>query len=368
MNWEGSVAAGVDTHKDAHALCVVDRIGRVASSGTFPATSKGYDQLAKAIGPASDCIVVGIEGTGSYGAGLCRRLQQLGYHVVEVVRPKRKKRRLGTSKNDHADAERAARDALSGEASGAPRSGTGWVEEVRAHMVARESCVRASTDAMNTAKSLIVTAPSSMREALSGLKGPKMMEQVAGRHRSGDGVKQAMWDALRTLSASWRQAKDRAAFHEERIRALIRANAPALLDMSCCGPISAGKLVLAAGDKPERMLSEAAFASLCGASPVEASSGKVVRHRLNRGGNRQANRALHTIVRLRMSKDAKTVRYVERRTAEGKSRREIERCLVRYVSRQAFHALTHPLDTDWLGYSEFGAELKRRRLAAGVSQ
>jgi transposase len=152
------------------------------------------------------------------------------------------------------------------------------------------------------------------------------------------------------------------------MNAAIRANAPALLDIYCCGTISAAQLALAAGDNPGRLENEAAFASLCGASPIECSSGKVVRHRLNRGGNRQANRALHTIARQRMKRDARTRRYVAKRTEQGKSRKEIERCIVRYIAREAFHAITHPLDTDWLGFAEFGKSLKKRRLAAGGTQ
>lgn len=211
MNWDGTVAAGVDTHKDTHSLCVIDSVGRVLRTGTYSADTQGYEELAEAIGPASGCIVVGIEGTGSYGAGLCRHLMAEGYEVVEVVRPKRKKRRPGQDKNDPADAERAARDALSGEASGPPKAGDGWVEAVRAHMVARESCVRASTDAVNTAHSLLITAPPSIREPLTALNAPKLMECLAGRHRSKDAVKQATWDALRTLAVAWKSAKEKAA-------------------------------------------------------------------------------------------------------------------------------------------------------------
>ena len=236
MNENGTVAAGLDTHRDAHALCVIDRVGRVLRTGTYSADAAGYDEIASAIGEPGDCAVVGIEGTGSYGAGVARRLAELGYDVVEVVRPRREKRMAGRDKNDPADAERAARDE----------------------------------------------------------------------------IERSLWDSLRSLALAWRAAKEAAAEQEAAMRSILEANAPALLDVSDCGAISAARLAMAAGDNPERVSGEAAFASLCGASPIEASSGKVKRYRLNRGGDRQANRALHTIARQRMRRDDRTKAYVEK--------------------------------------------------------
>ena len=368
MNDNGTLAAGIDTHKDAHSLCVIDRVGRVVLAGMFNADAAGYDEIAEAIGRPGDCIVVGVEGTGSYGAGVARRLVELGYDVVEVVRPKRDKRRVGEGKNDPADAERAARDALAGKASGAPKAGGGWVEALRFRTVAREAAIGMSTRAANSAHALIVTAPEPIREKFGAMGTPAMMKALSRRRKAHDEIERSLWDSLRSLARSWLDAKRAAAEHEEAMRAILRANAPALLDIYCCGTISAARLAIAAGDNPERMAGENAFASLCGASPIEASSGKVKRYRLNRGGDRQANRALHTIARQRMKRDERTKRYVDKRTRDGKTRREIERILVRYIVREVYHALMHPMDAGYYSYKEAAEAARSERLRIGATQ
>ena len=362
------MAAGIDTHKDTHALCVIDLVGRVVLTGTFNADADGYEQIAEAIGHPEDCAVVGVEGTGSYGAGVARRLVELGYDVVEVVRPKRDKRRIGQDKNDPADAERAARDALAGKASGAPKAGSGWVEALRFRTVAREAAVGESTRAANSVHALIVTAPYPIREKFGAMGTPALMKALSRKRKAHDDFERSLWDSLRSLARSWLDAKRVAAEHEEAMRAILRANAPALPDIYCCGTISAARLAITAGDNPERMAGENAFASLCGASPIEASSGKVKRYRLNRGGDRQANRALHTIVRQRMKRDERTRLYVDKRTKDGKTRREIERILVRYVVREVYHALMHPMDASYYAYKEAAESAKAERLRIGATQ
>lgn len=368
MNDGGIFAAGIDTHKDAHALCVIDRVGRVVRAGTYGADAAGYDEIAAAIGKPEDCIVVGIEGTGSYGAGVARRLVELGYDVVEVVRPKRDKRMVGRDKNDPADAERAARDALADKASGAPKAGSGWVEALRFRMVARDAAVSQSTRAANSAHALIVTAPAPIRERFGGMGTPALMKALSRKRKSHDGLERSLWESLRSLALSWRAAKKEAAEQQEAMHAILRANAPALLDIYCCGTISAARLAITAGDNPGRMAGESAFASLCGASPIEASSGKVKRYRLNRGGDRQANRALHTIARQRMKRDERTRLYVSKRTKDGKTRREIERILVRYIAREVYHALMHPMDAGYCSYKEAADSAKSQRLRIGATQ
>jgi len=368
MNEGGSVAAGIDTHKDTHALCVIDRVGRVVRTGTFGADAAGYDEIAAAIGKPGDCAVVGIEGTGSYGAGIARRLVELGYDVVEVVRPKRDKRMVGRDKNDPADAERAARDALADRASGAPKAGSGWVEALRFRMVARDAAVGQSTRAANSAHALIVTAPAPVREKLGAMGTPALMEALSRRRKARGELERSLWESLRSLALSWKAAKKEAAEQQEAMRAILRANAPALLDIYCCGTISAARLAITAGDNPGRMAGEPAFASLCGASPIEASSGKVKRYRLNRGGDRQANRALHTIARQRMKRDERTRLYVDKRTRDGKTRREIERILARYIAREVYHALMHPMDASHHPCKEAAEAAKSERLRIGATQ
>lgn len=218
MNENGTVAAGLDTHRDTHALCVIDRVGRVLRTGTYSADAAGYDEIASAIGEPGDCAAVGIEGTGSYGAGVARRLAELGYDVVEVVRPRREKRMAGRDKNDPADAERAARDALAGRASGAPKAGSGWVEALRFRMVARETAVGESTRAANSVHALVVTAPAPVRERLAGMRTPTLMKELSRRRSARDELERSLWDSLRSLALAWRAAKEAAAEQEAAMR------------------------------------------------------------------------------------------------------------------------------------------------------
>lgn len=326
MNENGTVAAGLDTHRDTHALCVIDRVGRVLRTGTYSADAAGYGEIASAIGEPGDCAVVGIEGTGSYGAGVARRLAELGYDVAEVVRPRREKRMAGRDKNDPADAERAARDAL------------------------------------------VVTAPAPVRERLAGMRTPTLMKELSRRRRARGELERSLWDSLRSLALAWRAAKEAAAEQEAAMRSILEANAPALLDVSGCGAISAARLAMAAGGNPERVSGEAAFASLCGASPIEASSGKVKRCRLNRGGDRQANRALHAIARQRMRRDDRTKAYVEKRAKEGKSRRETERVLVRYIAREVYRAIMHPMSASRASSEGAARSARAARVRMGATQ
>lgn len=358
------VVAGVDTHKDVHVLCVLDGLGRQVFTGSFQANEDGYNKIAAAIGDPKDCIVVGIEGTASYGAGLARRLTELGFEVVEVLRPKRDKRRRGTNKNDMKDAERAARDAIAGNGTSIPKTQDGWVEAVRFQLIARRLAVKTSTSAINTVKSLINTAPEHIRNKYSKMSAEDMMSSLQRKRSKNDELENAVYSSLRSLSLLWAESRTQADDAEKAISALLIEHAPALLNIYGCGTITAATLAVTAGDNPDRMGSESAFAALCGVSPVEASSGKTVRHRLNRGGNRQANCALYQIALTRMQRDKKTKTYVDKRMAEGKSKPEIIRCLKRYIAKEIYRALLNPSKTDKLT----GAELKESRTALGFSQ
>ncbi|MFR7422138.1 MAG: IS110 family transposase [Collinsella sp.] len=312
-----TVIAGVDTHKDVHVLCLLDGLGRKIRSGSFGADPEGYDRLAEAIGDPGSCMVVGVEGTASYGAGLTRRLVELGYNVVEVLRPKRDKARPGEGKSDPLDAERAARKAASGKGCSVPKSQDGWVEAVRQLYVARRLAVATSTSCVACAKSMLTTAPSALRERFRGRERPKdLMPLLARGRKAGDALEESVLASLRSVAAVWKEARSQVESLDERIRALLEANAPALLGVEGCGTTTAA-LVVAAGDNPGRLKGEAAFSMMCGASPIPASSGKTDRHRLNRGGNRQANWALYEIAIKRMAYDERTRRYVARRTSEG---------------------------------------------------
>ena len=313
------VILGVDTHLDFHVAVAIDHLGRRLGEASVPTTAKGYEKLlcwAEGFGPLR---CAGVEGTSSYGAGLARHLRARGMEVLEVERPKRQRRssRRNLQKSDPSDAERAARAVLAGEASGAPKSADGRVEMIRALRAARRSAVKARTQAANQLQGLRVTAPEQLRQRLRGLSTMELVS-VAARFRLGDDLRDvpsATKFALRSVARRYEALSAEIADLEAHLDRLVAQVAPELVSLSGIGTDNAATLLTVAGDNPQRLRSEASFASLCGVSPVEASSGKVVRHRLNRGGNREANRALYMICLARMRRDPRTQEYVSRRTA-----------------------------------------------------
>ena len=273
--------------------------------------------------------------------GLARHLRAHGQVVIEVIRPNRQARRL-RGKSDPADAEAAAAAVLSGEASGTPKASDAAVETIRALRVARSTANRARTQAINALHALVVTAPEELRRDLRGLPGPRLLRVCAGL-RPGElaGPVDATKLALRSLARRHQALSAEVRELDEDLRNLTAQACPALVGIFGAGSDTAGALLLAAGDNPERLRSEAAFAKLTGVSPIQASSGKTMRHRLNRGGGRHANAALHRIVLVRLRwRHPPTIDYVARRTAEGRSKRKIIRCLKRYVAREVYRALT----------------------------
>jgi transposase len=263
--------------------------------------------------------------------------------VVEVNRPNRQhRRRFG--KHDIADAEAAARALQANAATGEPKSADGPAEMVRALHVVRRSAVKARTQAANQLRALLVTAPEELKAELRGLSTAKLVA-TAARFRPGghpDDLRAATKLAMRSVARRHLQLSAEIAELEEQIERLVAEAVPTLVSLRGVGTETAASLLVAVGDNPERLKSEASFARLCGVAPVPASSGKTVRHRLNRGGNRDANRALHVLALGRMSWDERTRAYVARRTAEGKRKREILRCLKRYVAREVYRTLVAP--------------------------
>lgn len=337
------VVLGVDTHLDFHVAVVVDHLGRRLGEAKTPTTTKGYRNLVSWAEGFGRVRCAGVEGTGSYGAGLARHLKAAGIAVMEVERPKR--RHLSRrGKSDPIDAERAARAVLSGEAAGVPKSGDGRVEMIRALRGARRSAVKARVQAANLLQATLVTAPEGLRRRLRGLRTKELVD-VAARFRPdsepGD-VEGATRFAMRSVARRHEALSEEIAGLDAQLERLVADAAPRLISLPGVGTNHAATLLVLAGDNPERLKSEASFASLCGVSPVEASSGKIVRHRLNRGGNRDANRALHMVCVVRMGSDRRTRSYVARRTAEGKSKREIMRCLKRYIAREVYRVLLSP--------------------------
>ena len=334
-----SVTAGVDTHSDVHVAAVVDQVGGVLGIETFATTATGCRQLLEWLRVHGEINLVGVEGTGSYGAGLCRHLTRAGIRVVEVDRPNRQVRRR-EGKSDPVDAVVAARAALSGQALGQPKSRDGDVEAIRVLEVACRSATEDRIAALNQLRHLVICADDQVRSRFAGLSVARLTAEAAGlRPRPTDTVRYSTLFTIRTLGRRVAALDAELVELKTVMRPLIDRTAPGLLSMYGVGYDVAAKLLVAAGDNPDRLRSEAAFANLCGVAPLEASSGKTVRHRLNRGGNRQANKALYHVVITRMASHRPTKDYVERRRAEGKSTGEIVRILKRYVAREAFKHL-----------------------------
>jgi transposase len=338
------VVLGVDTHLDLHVAVALDQLGRRLGALTVPTTIRGYQSLLRWAQDFGPVRCAGIEGTSSYGAGLTRYLKAAGISVVEVERPKRPHRRRNNAKSDPIDAEAAARAVLAGEAVGVPKSADGPVEMIRTLRSARHSAVKARSQAANQLKALLVTAPEELRHRLRELPSKELVAACA-RLRPGsnpDDVHTATKFALRSVARRYQALSKEISDLDAQLDRLVAQVAPGLISLPAIGTHHAATLLVVAGDNPQRLGKEASFASLCGVSPVEASSGKVVRHRLNRGGNRDANRALHMICVVRMGVDRRTREYVARRTAEGKSKWEIMRCLKRYIAREVYRVLISP--------------------------
>lgn len=334
------VVLGVDTHLDLHVAVALDRLGRRLGELAVPTTSQGYERLVRWARNFGTVRYAGVEGTSSYGAGIARYLRGAEILVAEVERPKRRHLRRN-GKSDSRDAELAARAILSGEVAGEPKKADGRVEAIRVLRAARRSAVKARVQATNQIQGLLVTAPEGLRQRLRQLSTRELVA-TAARFRPGQepaDVESATRFALRSVARRHQILSEEISELDAQLDRLVAQAAPALVSLPAIGTNHAATLLVVAGDNPERLRSEASFASLCGVSPVEASSGKVVRHRLNRGGNRDANCALHLICVVRMGRDRRTREYVARRTAEGKSKQEIMRCLKRYIAREVYRML-----------------------------
>jgi transposase len=334
---EVRVIGGVDTHKDIHVAAVIDELGRFVATESFPTTRHGYRRLLIWLQSQGKLISVGVEGCGSWGAGLTRYLTARGVTVIEVNRPNRQNRRR-RGKSDDVDAEAAARAVLAGDATVVPKAGTGPVEALRQLRIARSGAIKARTAAANQIHSLVDTAPDDIRAQLRGLTMRRKVAKAIGWRPGPDlGVDGASKRALGTVARRWRHLDDEIRTLSADIKTILDDLAPDLIAIHGVGYETAGQLLITAGDNPDRLKHERAFAALCGTSPVRAGTGKTNRRvRVNRGGDRQANSALWTIVCTRMATHPPTRAYVARRTAQGLSKPEIMRCLKRYIARELF--------------------------------
>jgi transposase len=335
-----AVTGGIDTHGEVHVAAVLDEVGGLLGTQLFRADLDGYAELLSWLQAFGEVSKVGVEGTGSYGAGVARFLARAGIHVVEVDRQNRQARRQ-SGKSDPLDALEAARAAQSGRAHGTAKSRDGSVEAIRVLVVAKRSARGARIKALGQMRQLTFSAPDQLQSRLKGLPIAAFVAAAQGLRptRSPDAVTAATKASLSSLAHRVADLEAEIGELDAMITPLLKTIAPELLAVYGVGIDTAAALLVAAGDNPERLRSEAAWAHLCGVSPLEASSGKVTRHRLNRGGDRQANRALWHIVITRLASDPRTQAYMERRVKDGRSKNEAIRMLKRYVAREVYRYL-----------------------------
>lgn len=336
------VIVGIDTHTDTHHVAVITVTGAPIADAQFPTTPAGYREIAAYITDHGRVRVIGVEGTNSYGAGLARYLRSASWNVKEVIRPGRQLRRKG--KSDPLDAYEAARTVLAGVNLPEPKTSDGDAEAIRYLHATRRSAIKARSAAIVQLKSLLITAPDTIRDTYRHLNDKTLITRLAAI-RPGpatNSVSAAVLHSLRHLARRYRQLNDEIAELDTILDELVHRFAPALHSAKGFGTITAAQLIITAGDNPERLRNEASFAALCGTSPIPASSGKTSRHRLNRGGDRQANAALYRIALVRMSCDPRTRTYVQHLTSTGKSTKEALRCVKRAIAREAYQHLTNP--------------------------
>jgi transposase len=340
MSMVRSVVGGVDTHADTHVAAAIDSNGGMLGIESFPADLAGFEALLGWLTSFGEVSLVGVEGTGSWGVGLARFLAGAEVEVVEVDRPNRQSRRK-VGKSDPTDAVAAARAALSGAATGIPKTRNGPVEEMRVLLVARRSARTQRIQTLNQLRHLVFCAPEPIRVRFKDRYKTRLVTEAAAmRPRKGsDPVEFTTNTVIRSLARRIQGLNAEMRAIDQALVVLINQTAPTLLELYGAGPDSAASLLVAAGDNPDRLRSERSWAHLCGVTPIPASSGKVIRYRLNRGGDRNANAALYRIVLTRMSSHQETRTYAARRRAEGLSTPEVMRCLKRYVARQVFKQL-----------------------------
>jgi len=354
------IVGGVDTHADTHHAAVIDTAGRRLGDAEFATTPAGYAALLAFLVSFGVLLCVGIEGTGSYGAGLARFLRGQGVELAEVIRPNRQVRRM-RGKSDPIDAYAAAATVLAEPGLPVPKTADGTVEAIRQLLVTRRSAVKARTAAQVQIKTLLITAPDLIRTKYRGMTDAALITSLSRTRGNDDTTTDSALRALRSLARRHQHLSVEITDLDQALEQLVTDTNPALAATKGVGPVTAAQLLVTAGDNPGRLRSEAAFAALCGVSPIPASSGKTTRHRLNQGGDRQANAALHRVALVRMTYEPRTRDYVAKKRAEGKSTKEIIRCLKRAIARETFTLLTQRVDVPRID------DLRPLRQARGIS-
>lgn len=341
------VIGGIDTHADTHTVAALDQIGRLLGTATFPATLPGFRDLTEWLRAHGRCVRVGVEGTGSYGMALTQHLQAGGIIVSEVNRPDRSARRA-RGKDDPTDALSAARAVLAEDRIATPKDHTGPAEAIRNVLCSYNLMVKQRAHLQTQFKSLLVTAPETIRATLKRHNTAKMIATAARYRPNTDDLtrpEQAVKLALQAIAHQHQSLTATITDLHKTLDRLTRQQRPDLRAQLGYGPINTAQLICTYGENPDRIHTEGAFAKLCGTAPIAASSGKISRHRLNRGGDRQANCAIHTIMLTRLRHDPRTRAYRDRRTAEGKSKRDAYRCLKRFITREIYNSLSQPPNT-----------------------
>ncbi|MEB0002484.1 IS110 family transposase [Cryobacterium sp. RTC2.1] len=358
-----SVIAGIDTHADTHHVAIITNYGKHLADKKFLAVGSGYREIAEYITRYGPVIAVGVEGTGSYGAELTRVLIHEGFEVKEVNRPNRQARRIH-GKSDPLDAYQAAESVLAQRGTCTPKARDGNVEALRVLRTARTSAMKARTAVLAQISAVLTSAPESIRAKYRGKTSESRAKSMATSRPTGD-----ITDPLVATAVTLKRMAARHAYLtteiddcDAELARIIAEHAPALTLIKGVGTAVASQLLVTIGDNPERLTTEAQFAALAGVAPIPASSGKTTRHRLSRGGDRAANSAIHRIVLVRMAKDQRTQNYVVKRTSEGKGKKEIMRCLKRYVAREIYRVLQNPRP------GLLTNDLRPRRLALHLTQ
>lgn len=334
------VIIGIDTHKATHVAVAIDTQGTRLAALSIPTNPKGYLELERWARTLGKVSAFGIEGTGSYGAGLSQSLLAQGHNVIEVTRPNRQLR-YTQGKTDSLDAEGAARSVLSGQATALPKTQTGSSEMIRHLKIARDTAVKSRSQSMVTLKTLIINAHAELRDVLDQIRGKVALIRHIAAFRPGD-INTPLASgkaAMRALARRWLWLHEEIIAHDKELERLVTERAPDLMMSHGIATLAVAEMLILVGDDPIRIRSEAAFAKLCGVCPIPASSGKTHRFRLNRGGNRQANAALYRVAIVRMKNHEPTLAYVKKRTKDGNSKSEIIRCLKRYIVREIYSQL-----------------------------
>lgn len=331
--------AGIDTHTDTHTVAIVTETGKHLATDTFPTTSNGYRHVTEFL-TAHRVTVVGVEGTNSYGAALTRHLIDHGHVVFEVLRPTRALRRRD-GKSDPVDALAAARQVLTGQVLSTPKDTTGPVESLRMLQITRHQLVATAAKLVTLIKSLLVTAPVTVRQRYATMATPTLIMTLSRCRPPADVTDpiNGTLISLKSLATTYNMLRAQCDELDNKITDLVEVINPGVTQVFGCRALTAAELIVSVGENPQRIRSQAALAHLWGVAPIPASSGRTNRHRLNRGGDRQANAALHRIVLVRMCHDERTRDYVQRRTKEGLSKREIMRCLKRAIVREIYQVL-----------------------------